>query len=564
MKHRIFRSMCLLSVIVVILTAFLVTALRYSDILSSMKSTVQLEAEYIRAGIAVNEEKFLQRINKEALQEKNTRVTIIAPDGTVVYESATDEVLENHLDRPEVQQALAEGVGEDNRDSETLGMRSYYYAVLLENGQILRVAGDVSSIFLTLISIIPTMLGIISIVFLISLGVAGQQTRRIIKPLNNLNLEAPLKNNMYEELTPLLSRIEMQNQLIHRQLNDIRANKEDFKVITGNMREGMIIVDTAGQIISYNNSATQILNLNNVEGKGQSFLVFNRSIQFQEAVSAALKGEATDWLMEIGERKYQMLVNPVKDGDDIRGAVILMLDATERLERDQLRREFSANVSHELKTPMNVVSGYAELMKNGLVRPEDVQKFAGNIYKEAQRMISLIEDIIKVSRLDENTGGLPMEDTDLYDLAELAVECLRNTADKRQITLHLRGDRTVVHGVRQILSEMVFNICENAIKYNKDGGQVEITVRTERGRPTITVKDTGIGIPESQIDRVFERFYRVDKSHSRAIGGTGLGLSIVKHGAAYHNAEISLKSKEDVGTTVKILFPKQTKTEEKA
>ncbi len=557
MKHRIFRSMCLLSVIVVVLTAVLVTALRYSDFLSSMKSMVQLETEYIRAGISVNETEFLQHIDKAALQEKNTRVTIIDPDGTVVYESATDETMENHLNRPEVQQALAEGVGEDNRDSETLGMRRYYYAVLLENGQILRVSGDVSSIFLSLMSIIPTMLGIISIVFLISLAVAGHQTRRIIKPLNKLNLEAPLKNNMYEELTPLLSRIEMQNQLIHRQLSDLRANKADFKVITGNMREGMIIVDTAGQIISYNNSATQILNLDHTESKGKHFLVFNRSTEFQEAVTAALKGEASDWLMEIGERKYQMLGNPVKDGEVVRGAVILMLDATERLERDQLRREFSANVSHELKTPMNVISGYAELMKNGLVQQQDVGKFAGNIYKEAQRMISLIEDIIKVSRLDENTGGLPMEETDLYGLAALAVECLQNTADQRQITLRLHGDHIKFTGVRQILSEMVFNLCENAIKYNKDGGQVDITIRTEHGRPTVTVKDTGIGIPESQIDRVFERFYRVDKSHSRAIGGTGLGLSIVKHGAAYHNAEISLKSKEDVGTTVKIIFPKQ-------
>lgn len=563
MKRRIFRSMSLLSAIAVLLTALLIALVYYANSLDDIKKEVQLETEYIQAGFAVGGDAFLEQIDRGVLEESQARVTIIAEDGDVLYDSATDAPLENHFNRPEVQQALKTGTGEDRRTSETLATHSYYYAVALEDGSVLRVAGTINSVVTVLMSIIPTMILIVLIVFVISLIVAGRQTKRIVKPLNQMDLEAPMKNVVYEELSPLLSRIEMQNQLIHQQLSDIRAKQADFKVITGNMREGMIIVDTAGQIISYNNSATQILNLNNVEGKGQSYLVFNRSIEFQEAVASALAGKATDQIMEIGERKFQMLVNPVKDGSDIRGALILMLDVTERLERDQLRREFSANVSHELKTPMNVVSGYAELMKNGLVQPQDVQKFAGNIYKEAQRMISLIEDIIKVSRLDENTGDLPREDTDLYDLAALAIECLQSSADKRQITLNLIGEHICVLGVRQILSEMVFNLCENAIKYNRDGGQVDITVRNERGKPSITVHDTGIGIPESQMDRVFERFYRVDKSHSRAIGGTGLGLSIVKHGAAYHNAEISLKSKEGIGTTIKILFPKQMKTEEK-
>lgn len=563
MKRRIFRSMSLLSAITVLLTALLIALVYYANSLDDIKKEVQLEAEYIQAGFAVGGDEFLEQIDRGVLEESQARVTIIDNEGNVLYDSATNASLENHFNRPEVQQAMKIGTGEDRRTSETLATHSYYYAVALGDGSVLRVAGTISSVFTVFMSIIPTMILIVLIVFVISLLVAGRQTKRIVKPLNQMDLEAPMKNVVYEELSPLLSRIEMQNQLIHQQLSDIRAKQADFKVITGNMREGMIIVDTAGQIISYNNSATQILNLNNVEGKGQSFLVFNRSIEFQEAVASALAGKATDQILEIGERKFQMLVNPVKDGSDIRGALILMLDVTERLERDQLRREFSANVSHELKTPMNVVSGYAELMKNGLVQPQDVQKFAGNIYKEAQRMISLIEDIIKVSRLDENTGDLPREDTDLYDLTALAIECLQSSADKRQITLNLIGEHIRVLGVRQILSEMVFNLCENAIKYNRDGGQVDITIRNERGKPTITVHDTGIGIPESQMNRVFERFYRVDKSHSRAIGGTGLGLSIVKHGAAYHNAEISLKSREGIGTTVKILFPKQMKIEEK-
>ena len=310
-------------------------------------------------------------------------------------------------------------------------------------------------------------------------------------------------------------------------------------------------------MLSYNQSAVRILNVADINGESQSFLVFNRTEAFQQAVATALAGERDDRILEIDGRQYQLLANPVTDNGKITGAVILLLDVTEQQQRDQLRREFSANVSHELKTPLNVVSGYAELMKNGMVQPEDVPAFAGNIYQEAQRLITLVEDIIKVSRLDENTGEFLREQTDLHELAELAADCLQSTAEKRHIAITVEGGEATVFGVRQILSEMVFNLCDNAVKYNREGGSVKITTGKRAGHPFLSVKDTGIGIPEAQQNRVFERFYRVDKSHSRNIGGTGLGLSIVKHGAAYHDAEVTLNSAEGKGTTITIRFPAQ-------
>ncbi|MDD5953357.1 MAG: ATP-binding protein [Oscillospiraceae bacterium] len=555
MKKRIFRSMCLLSAVVILLTATLVSILIYNDSYQTMKMEVRLEADYLRAGLESGGRRFLNKLDRDTLKENQSRVTLIDETGNVSFDSETTDPLDNHLDRPEVQAAFANGEGEDSRMSRTFATQTYYYAVKLENGQVLRVSSTMDSVYMVWVSAIPTMLAIAAIVFGLSLVLAIRQTKRIVRPINQLNLEAPVENVIYDELSPLLTRIEKQNQLIRRQMEDIQTRQADFEAITSNMREGMVIVDLEGKILSYNESATRILDVESIDGTNRSYLVFNRTEEFQEAVNAALQGESTDRILEIDQRQYQLLGNPVRSEQKIRGAVLLLLDVTERQEREQLRREFSANVSHELKTPLNVVSGYAELMKNGLVKPEDVPQFADNIYQEAQRLITLVEDIIKVSRLDENTGDLPKERTDLHDLAELAVDCLSSTAEKRQITLALHGGAAVVEGVPQILSEMVFNLCDNAVKYNRDGGRVDIATGVRDKHPFLTVADTGIGIPEGQLDRIFERFYRVDKSHSRKIGGTGLGLSIVKHGASYHGAEVSVHSTEGVGTTVTVTFP---------
>ncbi len=555
MKKRIFRSMCLLSAAVILLTATFVSLLIYNDSYRSMKTEVRLESEYVQAGLAAAGTGFLQALEHNALAENQSRVTLIAADGSVLFDSGTTDTLENHMDRPEVQAAFENGSGEDSRMSQTFAEQTYYYAVRLENGQVLRVSSTMRSVYLVWASAIPLMLGIAAVVFALSLALASRLTRRIVRPINQLDLEAPVENTIYDELSPLLSRIEKQNRLIQKQMDTLRAHQADFEAITSNMSEGMLIVDTAGKVLSYNASALRILGAAGADGRERSFLAWNRSEAFQQAVDAAVQGRPTDRVLALEGRQYQFLANPVRDGDSIRGAVILLLDVTELQQREQLRREFSANVSHELKTPLNVVSGYAELMQNGMVEAGDVQKFAGNIYREAQRLIHLVEDIIRVSRLDETTGGLPTEPTDLYHLAELAADSLREAAGQRQITLTLTGEPAIVEGVPQILSEMVFNLCDNAVKYNRDGGRVEITVGTEGDRPFLTVRDTGIGIPEGQLDRVFERFYRADKSHSRKIGGTGLGLSIVKHGAACHHAEITLQSTEGTGTTARLVFP---------
>lgn len=557
MKKRIFRSMCLLSAMVVLLTATLIAILLYNDSYNSMKTEVHLGSEYLQAGLEISGEDYFSRLDQNVLKENRSRITLIAPSGEVLYESSTDEAMENHRDRPEVQAALANGTGEDSRMSKTFSAQTYYYAVKLEDGNVLRVSSTMNSVYLVWVSVIPTMLAIVGIVFGISLLLAHFQTKRIVKPINELNLELPTENKVYDELSPLLTRIEKQNRLIQKQMEDIRGKQADFEAITGNMSEGMVLVDTEGKMLSYNQSAVRILNVADINGESQSFLVFNRTEAFQQAVATALAGEREDRILEIDGRQYQLLANPVTDNGNVTGAVILLLDVTEQQQRDQLRREFSANVSHELKTPLNVVSGYAELMKNGMVQPEDVPAFAGNIYQEAQRLITLVEDIIKVSRLDENTGEFPKEQTDLHELAELAADCLQSTAEKRHIAITVEGGEATVFGVRQILSEMVFNLCDNAVKYNREGGSVEITTGKRAGHPFLSVKDTGIGIPEAQQNRVFERFYRVDKSHSRNIGGTGLGLSIVKHGAAYHDAEVILNSAEGKGTTITILFPAQ-------
>ncbi len=459
MKKRIFRSMCLLSAMVVLLTATLIAILLYNDSYNSMKTEVRLESEYLQAGMETSGEDYFSRLDQNVLKENRSRITLIAPSGEVLYESSTDEAMENHKDRPEVQAALANGTGEDSRMSKTFSAQTYYYAVKLEDGNVLRVSSTMNSVFLVWVSVIPTMLAIVGIVFGISLLLAHFQTKRIVKPINELNLELPTENKVYDELSPLLTRIEKQNRLIQKQMEDIRGKQADFEAITGNMSEGMVLVDTEGKMLSYNQSAVRILNVADINGESQSFLVFNRTEAFQQAVATALAGERDDRILEIDGRQYQLLANPVTDNGKVTGAVILLLDVTEQQQRDQLRREFSANVSHELKTPLNVVSGYAELMKNGMVQPEDVPAFAGNIYQEAQRLITLVEDIIKVSRLDENTGEFPKEQTDLHELAELAADCLQSTAEKRHIAITVEGGEATVFGVRETCRTSVL-ICK--------------------------------------------------------------------------------------------------------
>ena len=406
-----------------------------------------------------------------------------------------------------------------------------------------------------LVAMLPLMLLIAAVVFILSLIFASWQSKRIIKPINELDLDHPAENDVYPELAPLLLRLQKQNEMIAGQMAKLRQAQNEFAEITNHMREGFLVIDDKEEVLSYNKSALTLLDVTDIEEGPQHILSLNRSESLRETLDKVLAGESAECLLEIAERKVRLLANPVIDSGRVQGAVLLLRDTTEQEEREKLRREFTANVSHELKTPLTSISGYAEIIANGLARPEDVQRFAGSIYDEVQRLISMINDIIKLSRLDEEEGLPQRQQIDLAELTTTVCERLQSEADKRDVKIVLQLVPCSIRGVGQVLEEMVYNLVDNAIKYNREHGQVTVTLVEQGSEAVLTVSDTGIGIPESEQERVFERFYRVDKSHSDAVPGTGLGLSIVKHGAMVHRAKITVESTVGKGTSVEIRFP---------
>lgn len=530
---------------------------------------VKREVNYLAAGLEENGSEYLkelERLEGEHLTDPDkriSRITWITADGTVIYDSYADpSSLPNHSDRPEVKEAIENGEGETFRVSDTLAEQTYYYAKRLNGGTIIRVASTTRTDLASVIHTVPAMLAMAAVIFGITMILADAQTKRIVKPINELDPDDPKTDQIYEELDPLVRSLQRQKQTIQQQIQTLREKQEEFTAITENMKEGFIVVDSKANVISYNSSAVRILDVDikNIENQenGQehkNVLSFNRSASFREVVDDALHGERGEQNLELNGRYYQLIASPVVESGDRRGAVVVILDVTEQQNREELRREFTANVSHELKTPLTSISGYAEIMKNGLVRPEDMGRFSEKIYMEAQRLITLVGDIIKLSRLDEEKVEIEKTDVDLCQIAAGVVTRLKETARTNGIEISLTAKPAVVRGASQILDEMIFNLCENAVKYNRPHGKVEVIVDRVNNHPTVTVKDTGIGIAEKDQDRIFERFYRVDKSHSRQIGGTGLGLSIVKHGAIYHKAKVEMESKLGVGTTIKIIFP---------
>lgn len=550
MKRRIFGNMCLVALTVVLLTTGLISVVYFTKLEDRIKYEIKSEAGYIETAISLSGDDYL-----EAIEKYETRVTVIDKDGSVIYDSeATDESrLENHFNRPEVQAALKSGTGEAIRMSKTFSEKTYYYAVELPDGKVLRLSSTISTVYAELLGLLPWFLIIVILVVALSMIFANYLTKRIVAPLNNLDLENPKDNAVYDEITPLLTKISKQNEIIVGQISELKQKQLEFSAITENMSEGFLIVDHKTDILSYNTSAMKILGVK-TSAENKSVLTLNRSESFRHAVDLALAGEHNEQSLEIDNRTYNIIANPVNRKNRVVGAVIVIIDVTEKAERENLRREFTANVSHELKTPLTSISGFAEIIKNKIAKPEDVSYFAEKIYIETGRLISLVGDIIKLSQLDENDVTIDKTPVDLYLVAQDVTERLRDAAEKRNIEIQLTGKQSFVNGSRQILEEMIYNLCDNAIKYNKENGKVTISVESDEKETKVTVADTGIGIPPSLKDRVFERFYRVDKSHSKEIGGTGLGLAIVKHGAAYHGAEVSLKSKEGVGTTVSIIW----------
>lgn len=557
MRRRIYWNMCLVALFSLILATLVTTGMFYKDLQTQMKREVATEVRYIQSAMEMGGREYLDFLSTRGDGNRINRITWVDTDGTVLYDSfKNSENLENHLDRPEIKEALEKGSGSITRPSETLAEQTYYYAVRLSDDTVIRVASTTRSGWASFMQAIPWIVVLTIMIFCITMVLAEIQTKKIVGPINNLNLDNPDETSVYDELSPLIGRIEKQNLTIHKQMDTLREKQMEFAAITENMSEGFIVVDSKAEVVSYNSSAMRILGVERqlVPDSRVNILNFNRSAEFREAVDHALAGRHAEQNLELNGHCYQMIANPVLDEGRNKGAIIVILDITEKQGREELRREFSANVSHELKTPLTSISGYAEIMKNGLVRPEDMARFAENIYTEAQRLITLVGDIIKLSQLDENAVEVEKSAVDLYEVSSDVVKRLQGNADKQKVSISLQGEPAVVHGARQILDEMIFNICDNAIKYNKTNGKVMVTVKNEGMRKVVTVADTGIGVPEADKDRIFERFYRVDKSHSKQIGGTGLGLSIVKHGAIYHDAQVELESKVGEGTVVRIVF----------
>lgn len=553
MTRKIFQSIIAVVISVLLLSLALITGVLYNHFETTMLDQLRTTAQFAEQGVEQEGMAYF-----DSLHAKNCRVTWIAADGTVKYDNRSNpKTMENHADRQEVREAMENDSGTSVRRSSTLSEHTMYYAKRLSDGTVLRLSMSQRSVLF----LMGGMLSPLVFIFLAACLLAGvlsyRVSKKIVKPLSEINLKHPEQVETYDELSPFLQRIAAQNREIDARMAEIRKQQQEFSMITENMSEGLFVVDRNYQILSYNKSAMQIFGMDPGQ-EHENLLAVNRSEGFRNAVDSALKGRHTQENLELNGRVYQIIANAVCQPDfaeDMVGAVILVLDVTEKEAQEQYRREFTANVSHELKTPLTSISGIAEIIRNGIVKPEDIPHFAGKIYDESQRLITLIGDIIKLSRLDENQVPMERETVDMLEMARDVVQQLSSVARKSGVTLVANGTHGQVQGVRQVLGEMVYNLCENAVKYNRAGGRVWVDVQQVADHVVLRVKDTGIGIPAAEQGRIFERFYRVDKSHSKAVGGTGLGLSIVKHGAALHHATISVSSEPEQGTEITLTFP---------
>ena len=553
MTKRIFLSTITVVVSVLLLSLALITGVLYEHFQKIQMDQLEVTEEFVEQGITLDGMDYLKNLN-----ENDCRITWIAADGTVLYDNRFDaSQMENHRNREEVKQAMEGSAGTSFRQSTTVSERTMYYAKRMQDHTVLRLSVSQSSVLFLLGGMLSPICFILLAACILSGVLSYRVSKKIVHPLSELDLKHPEQVETYDELSPFLQRIAAQNREIEHRVRELKKQQQEFSMITENMSEGLFFIDRNYQILSYNKSAVQIFSIEN-EPIGQNLLAVNRSQEFREAVDSVLQGRNTQKKLTLNGRVYQIIANSVCSPDseqELVGAVLLVLDITEKEEQERYRREFTANVSHELKTPLTSISGIAEIIRNGIVRPEDIPHFAGKIYDESQRLITLIGDIIKLSQLDEDQVPLERESVDLLEISRDVVQQLSSVAKKNGVSLVAGGTHGSVYGVRQVLSEMVYNLCENAVKYNQKGGRVSVDVKQSDAAITLTVKDTGIGIPKAEQSRVFERFYRVDKSHSKAVGGTGLGLSIVKHGAALHHAVIELNSEVGEGTEIKLIFP---------
>ena len=551
MTKKIFKSIMFVCALVLAVGLAAVMGILYSNFDGQMRKELSKEAAYLAYGVEQQGVDYLKNI-----KDKSARITYIDQDGTVLFDNEADvSEMKNHSDRTEFQKAEKYGAGESSRYSDTLSEKTIYYALRLKDGTVLRVSGTQDSVLALVENLIFPLCGLLCLMLILSGIMASAISKRIVKPINELDLESPKENQIYEELSPLLSKIHRQNREIQNQLELAKQQQEEFSLITENMQEGLIVIDKYTMILSANSSAWNLFHMDRVR-QGESVYCLDREEEFRHAIEQVLSGEHTELVLKLNGSDIQLIANPVIRDKKTEGAVVLLVNVTEKLERESLRREFSANVSHELKTPLTSISGFAEIMQGGLVKCEDIPQFAGRIYKESQRLLQLVEDVIQISQLDEEKTSYTWEPVDVYQVCKNAFESLKEKAKRLNVHLYICGEYMKMEAVRTLLEEAVYNVCDNAIKYNRNDGSVSVFLTQTAQEIQIVVKDTGVGIPKEDQDRVFERFYRVDKSHSKEIGGTGLGPSIVKHAVGALKGSVMLRSEEGNGTEICMKFPK--------
>lgn len=553
MTKRIFRNILLAAICVFLAAAVLFMRVLYDYFSASLQSQLKGQLDLAAQGVLHEGIEYF-----EGMHAEKYRITWIGTDGSVFYDSASDiHEMENHFEREEIREALAEGYGESSRYSSTLTERYLYSAKRLPDGTVLRLSATQNSMLVLLLGMLQPIGIIVAIAAILSIVLASRLSKNIVKPLNNLNLDEPLSNNGYDELSPLLHRIDMQQRQIRNQSNQLRQKQNEFETLTRGMAEGIVLLDSKGFLVSMNRAAEALLLSPRSMTIGENILALNDSPELAKLLDQASGGRHEERTMTLRNRTYRISANPVIEDRKIHGVVLLLLDITEKENAEKMRREFTANVSHELKTPLQTISGCAELLANGVVKEKDVPEFSKRIDAEARRMIWLVNDIIRLSHLDEGAEDMIWEEIDLLSISQKTASALAGEAAKAGVEIKIDGDCAAVYGIPQFLDSIVYNLCDNAIKYNHKGGTVRIRVKKEEDAVSLSVADTGIGIPPEDRERIFERFYRVDKSRSKEIGGTGLGLSIVKHAARLHGADITVDSTTGKGTVVTVRFQKR-------
>ncbi len=552
MTKRIFRSICFVALGVFLASVVLFMGMLYNYFEGVSHNQLKMQTDLAARAVTNEGMKYL-----EGLDEEWYRITWIGTDGSVLYDSKSDsDEMENHFEREEIKEALAEGVGESSRYSATLMERALYCAERLPDGTVLRVSISQNTLLTLLLGMVQPIAIIFILAVILSLILASRLSQKIVEPLNSLNLEDPLSNEGYDELSPLLHRIDTQQWQIRQQEEELKQRQKEFETVTENMAEGIILLNAKGTILSINRTAQRLFGADPF-CIGKHITSVSRNIEISELLSQSEKGKSAEKVMELADGSYQLNVSPVVSDGTVSGAVLLALNVTEKEKAEKMRREFTANVSHELKTPLHTIAGCAELLINGMVKETDNMKFFNQISTEAQRMSRLVEDIIRLSHLDEGAGDLKWEKIDLYVLAKEAIQALSSESEQAGVVMELEGEPVEIYGVLQLVQSIIYNLCDNAIKYNRKDGAVKVTIQKRENAAVLSVADTGIGIPPKYQQRVFERFYRVDKSRSKKLGGTGLGLSIVKHAARLHNAEIELCSTVNEGTVITVIFPQK-------